>query len=125
MEDAFSWYGAPEIFYTDQGSQFTSALLTEILKDAGAKISMNGKGRSMENIFIMLLWPSVKCECVYLREYEIGTQARDELDAWFNFYNWKRPHSGFDGKRPMEVYCGHRPSSGGQAPHCLKNLEAA
>ncbi len=125
LEDALSRYGAPEIFNTDQGSQFTSALFTETLKDAGVRISMDGKGRWMDNIFIERLWRSVKCECVYLREFATGTQAREELDAWLNFYNWKRPHSIFDGKRPMEVYCGHRPSTGGHAPQCLENLKAA
>jgi len=125
LEDALGRYGAPEIFNTDQGSQFTSALFTETLKDAGVRISMDGTGRWMDNIFIERLWRSVKCECVYLREFETGTQAREELDAWFNFYNWKRPHSVFDGKRPMEVYCGHRPGNGGHAPRCLDNLKAA
>lgn len=125
VEEALSRYGAPEIFNTDQGSQFTGSAFVETLKAAGVQISMDGKGRWMDNIFIERLWRSVKCECVYLREFETGTQAREGLGAWFTFYNWNRPHSVFDGKRPMEVYCGHRQSSGGHGPHYLKNLRAA
>ncbi len=58
----------------------------------------------MDNVFIERLWKSVKYECVYLREFESGSDARDELGTWFHFYNWQRPHSFFDGGRPMEVY---------------------
>ena len=70
----------------------------------------------MDNIFIERLWRSVKCECVYLREFETGSQARKALADWFAFYNEVRPHSAFDGRRPMDVYRENRPEGGGHAP---------
>jgi len=115
LEDAINRYGVPEIFNTDQGSQFTSYDFTRSLKEAGIRISMDGKGRWMDNVMIERLWRSLKYECVYLRELETGSQARNELAKWFRFYNWQRPHSTFDGKRPMEIYLGS-PIPGGLAP---------
>lgn len=104
LEEAMNRYGVPEIFNTDQGSQFTSLEFTQALKDAGVAISMDGKGRWMDNVFIERLWRSVKWECVYLRELETGSQARQALGDWFRFYNEQRPHTAFDGHRPMDVY---------------------
>lgn len=104
LEEAMNDYGVPEIFNTDQGSQFTSQEFTQILKDAGVAISMDGKGRWMDNVFIERLWRSVKWECLYLRELETGSQARQALGHWFHFYNEQRPHTAFDGRRPMDVY---------------------
>lgn len=104
LEEAMNRYGVPEIFNTDQGSQFTSLEFTQTLKDAGVAISMEGKGRWMDNVFIERLWRSVKWECVYLRELETGSQARQALGDWFRFYNEQRPHTAFDGRRPMDVY---------------------
>ena len=104
LEEAMSRYGMPEIFNTDQGSQFTGQDFTQALKDAGVAISMDGKGRWMDNVFIERLWRSVKCECVSLREFETGSQARQALGNWFRFYNEQRPHTAFDGCRPMDVY---------------------
>lgn len=101
LEDAISRYGVPDIFNTDQGSQFTSHDFTRTLKEAGIRISMDGKGRWMDNIFIERLWHSLKWEFVYLRELTSGSHARDELGKRFHFYNWRRPHSNFDGKRPI------------------------
>ena len=115
LEDAITRYGVPEIFNTDQGSQFTSYDFTRSLKEAGIRISMDGKGRWMDNVMIERLWRSLKYECVYLRELETGSQARNELARWFRFYNWQRPHSTFDGKRPMEIYL-DSPIPGGLAP---------
>jgi putative transposase len=104
LEEAMNRYGVPEIFNTDQGSQFTSLEFTQTLKDAGVAISMDGKGRWMDNVFIERLWRSVKWECIYLRELETGSQARQALANWFHFYNKRRPHTAFDGRRPMDVY---------------------
>jgi putative transposase len=104
LKEAMNRYGVPEIFNTDQGSQFTSLEFTETLKNAGVSISMDGKGRWMDNVFIERLWRSVKWECLYLRELETGSQARQALGNWFHFYNEQRPHSAFDGRWPMDVY---------------------
>jgi putative transposase len=104
LEDALSLHGRPEIFNTDQGSQFTSFDFTDILKDHGVKISMDGKGRWMDNVFIERLWRSMKYECVYLNAFETGQQARIEIGSWINFYNHHRPHSTFNGRTPDEVY---------------------
>lgn len=125
LEDAITRYGVPDIFNTDQGSQFTSYDFTNTLKEAGIRISMDGKGRWMDNIFIERLWRSVKWECVYLRELESGSHAREELGKWFHLYNWRRPHSFFDGKRPMEVYYEHDSNNWDTTTGYLKRLKAA
>jgi len=104
LKEAMHRYGVPEIFNTDQGSQFTGQDFTQTLKDAGVAISMDGKGRWMDNVFIERLWRSVKWECVYLREFETGSQARQALGDWFHCYNEQRPHTAFDDRRPMDVY---------------------
>ena len=104
LEEAMERYGVPEIFNTDQGSQFTSQEFTQALKDADVSISMDGKGRRMDNVFIERLWRSVKWECIYLRELETGSQARQAIGNWVRFYNEQRPHTAFDGRRPMDVY---------------------
>jgi len=104
LEEALNRYGVPEIFNTDQGAQFTSQEFTQALKNVGVAISMDGKGRWMDNVFIERLWRSVKWECLYLRELETGSQARRALEHWFHFYNEQRPHTAFDGQRPMDVY---------------------
>ena len=104
LEEALSKYGAPEIFNTDQGSQFTSSDFTGILNDHGIKISMDGKGRWIDNVFIERLWRSLKYECVYLKSFETGQEARKEIGFWMKFYNTERPHSVFDGLTPKEMY---------------------
>ena len=105
LEEALSRYGKPEIFNTDQGSQFTSEDFTGVLKVAGVRISMDGRGRWMDNVFIERLWRSLKYECVYLNEFESGLDARRKIGAWITDYNEERPHSAFPGDRtPMEVY---------------------
>ncbi len=105
LEEALSKYGRPEIFNTDQGSQFTSGEFTDVLKDAGVRISMDGKGRWMDNVFIERLWRSLKYECVYLQEFEDGIQARDRIGDWIRLYNEERPHSSLeDDRTPMEEY---------------------
>ena len=104
LEEALARYGAPEIFNTDQGSQFTSCDFTAVLKDKEIKISMDGKGRWVDNVFIERLWRSLKYECVYLNAFENGSQARTQLGVWLKHYNQTRPHSTFDGQTPDEVY---------------------
>jgi putative transposase len=106
LNEAFATYGGPVIFNTDQGSQFTSLAFTDALKQAGVNVSMDGKGRWMDNVFIERLWRSLKYECVYLHAPETGLQARAEIGRWIDFYNNERPHSTFDGRTPDEVYNG-------------------
>jgi putative transposase len=104
LKEALSIYDHPEIFNTDQGSQFTSYDFIDGLKDAGISISMDGKGCWMDNVFIERLWRSVKYECVYLNEFETGKQAKHHLGKWFYFYNHIRPHSTFNGQTPEVIY---------------------
>ena len=104
LQDALGKYPAPEIFNTDQGSQFTSQSFTGILKEAGIRVSMDGRGRWMDNVFIERLWRSLKYECVYLQELRSGSAAKREIFKWFEYYNGERPHSSFDGQTPDEVY---------------------
>jgi putative transposase len=105
LEEALHRFGTPEIFNTDQGSQFTSFAFTGVLKEHGVGISMDGKGRCLDNVFIERLWRSLKYECVYLKEFEDGLVARQEIGAWIREYNWERPHSSLsDDMTPMEVY---------------------
>jgi putative transposase len=104
LKEALSRYGKPEIFNTDQGSQFTSEEFTGVLSGAGVRISMDGKGRWMDNVFIERLWRSLKYECVYLREFESGLDARHEIGRWLDYYNTDRPHSSLLDKTPMEAY---------------------
>jgi putative transposase len=107
LEEALGKYGKPEIFNTDQGSQFTSPRFTRVLKEAGAKISMDGKGRWMDNVFIERLWRSLKYECVYLHAFETGTEARNGIGAWMKFYGAQRPHSALAALTPDEAYAEH------------------
>jgi putative transposase len=104
LEEALSRYGRPEIFNTDQGSQFTSADFTGVLKDAGVAISMDGRGRCMDNIFIERLWRSLKYEAVYLHELTDGFKAERVISEWIDFYNGDRPHSALGGRTPAEAY---------------------
>lgn len=104
LEDALLQFGAPEIFNTDQGSQFTSPRFTDVLKDAGVRISMDGRGRWMDNVFIERLWRSMKYECVYLHAFETGSELRAGLARWVSYYNADRPHSGLGGRTPDEAY---------------------
>jgi putative transposase len=94
LESALRLYGKPEIFNTDQGSQFTSVEFTDTLKSADVQISMDGKGRAMDNIFIERLWRSVKYEEIYPKEYPSVQSLMESLDVYFDFYNTERPHSG-------------------------------
>jgi putative transposase len=106
LEEAISRFGRPEIFNTDQGSQFTSDEWIKVLEDAGVAISMDGKGRWIDNVFIERLWRSVKYEEVYLHAYTNGTDARTALTRYFRFYNAVRSHQSHDYRTPDEVYFG-------------------
>ena len=98
--------GRPEVFNTDQGSQFTSREFTQVLEDSGVKISMDGKGRYADNIFVERLWRTVKYEEVYLKAYGNATEARRELGEYFRFYNDRRPHQALGYRTPAEVFYG-------------------
>ena len=104
LTEAIARFGPPEIMNTDQGSQFTAFAWTDPLRQAGTRISMDGKGRFLDSIFIERLWRSVKYECVYLHAWEAGSEARADLRAWFDCYNRHRPHAALDGQRPEVVY---------------------
>jgi putative transposase len=104
LDEALECHGAPEIFNTDQGSQFTSWAWTQRLKDAGTRISMDGRGRFLDNIFIERLWRSIKYECVYLHAFSGGREARQGIGAWVAFYNHRRPHHVHGGETPGKVY---------------------
>ena len=106
LEEAMSKYGNPEIFNTDQGSQFTSEDWTAPLKAAGVAISMDGKGRWIDNVFIERLWRSVKYEDIYLRGYENGREVQAGLTRYFDFYNRRRIHQTHDYCTPDEIYFG-------------------
>jgi putative transposase len=98
LKEALARYGRPGIFNTDQGSQFTSFEFTDALKEADIKISMDGKGRWMDNIMIERLWRTLKYDCVYLNAWETGSEAREGIGRWFERYNGRRPHSSLDGR---------------------------
>jgi putative transposase len=104
LNEALSKYGKPQIFNTDQGSQFTSFDFTGILKGAEITISMDGRGRCMDNIFIERLWRSLKYEAIYLHELTDGFKAERVIGEWIGFYNTERPHSSLDGQTPAEAY---------------------
>ena len=104
LERALRLYPKPDIFNTDQGAQFTSNAFTGVLKGNEIKISMDGKGRCMDNIFIERLWRSVKYEEIYLNDYATTDDLRKALRKYFHFYNTERPHQTFDGATPVEVY---------------------
>jgi putative transposase len=97
-------FGVPEIFNTDQGVQFTSGEFTACLEEAGAAISMDGRGRALDNVFVERLWRSVKYEEVYLHAYEDGWEAEESLRRYFEFYCRERPHQALGNRTPWEVY---------------------
>ena len=104
LEEALARFGKPEIFNTDQGSQFTSFAWTDRLKRVGTLISMDGKGRCIDNVFIERLWRSLKYECVYLHAWETGSQAKAAIGSWVTFYNHRWPHTAHGGLPPAVVY---------------------
>ena len=106
LEAALEGFGAPEIFNTDQGSQFTAQAFTECLERAGVRISMDGRGRCTDNVFIERLWRSLKYEAVYLQDLTDGYAAREVIGEWLEFYNRERPHSALEGRTPWEALRG-------------------
>ena len=104
LEDALARHGKPDIFNTDQGSQFTGASFTGVLAGNGIAISMDGKGAWRDNVFVERLWRSVKYEEVYLRAYDNVSDARASIGRYFDFYNGRRPHSSLDGMTPDQAY---------------------
>jgi putative transposase len=104
LEEALARYGRPDIFNTDQGSQFTSPRFVEVLTGAGVRVSMDGRGRWMDNVFIERLWRSLKYECVDLHAFETGSELRAGLTRWMGYYNGQRPHSALAGRTPDEAY---------------------
>ena len=119
LTEALDRYGRPEIFNTDQGSQFTSIEFTAVLKNAGVAISMDGRGRCMDNIFIERLWRSMKYEAVYLYELTDGFAAQRVIAWWMDFYNTQRPHSALGASTPAEAYPKDQPLEVTDKPGCL------
>ena len=117
LSEALERYGRPQIFNTDQGSQFTSLGFTTTLKDAGCAISMDGRGRCMDNIFIERLWRSLKYEAVYLHELSDGFKAQRVIARWMEFYNTQRPHSALADATPAEAYDNGMPLKVQARPH--------
>jgi len=106
LEEALARHGKPDIFNTDQGSQFTSQEFTSVLVDAKIAISMDGKGAWRDNVFVERLWRTVKYEEVYLRAYDSVSEARASISRYLDFYNRVRPHSSLDGRTPEQAHLG-------------------
>ena len=104
LNEALALYGAPEIFNSDQGSQFTAEAFTSVLLDAGVKISMDGVGRAIDNVFIERLWRTLKYDHIYLNPAENGTTCRAGISEFLKYYNEERPHSSLGDATPDEVY---------------------
>jgi len=104
LEDALRWFGKPEIFNTDQGSQFTSPTFLKPLKDRGIKISMDGKGRACDNIIVERFWRTLKYDEVYLKDYRNVKEAKEFIGSWIKTYNTFRPHQTLGGQTPTTVY---------------------
>ena len=104
LNEAIDKYGKPEIMNTDQGSQFTGSAWITTLTDAKIKISMDGRGRYLDNIFIERLWRSLKQEAIYLHELHDGFKAKRVIDSWMEFYNDERPHTALEKRTPNKAY---------------------
>jgi len=115
VEEAIARYGKPEIFNTDQGSQFTSSAFTGLLLEHGIRISMDGKGCWRDNVFIERVWRSIKYEEVYLHAYETVSAAREGIGRYINFYNTRRPHSSHQARTPDVVYFASLPQPSAEA----------
>jgi putative transposase len=106
LQEALTRYGAPEIFNTDQGAQFTAEDFTKALEAKGVRVSMDGRGRWIDNVFVERLWRSVKYEDIYLHAYESMRELKLGLSSYFSFYNARRPHQSLDYRTPDELYFG-------------------
>ena len=109
IDEALGKYGKPEIFNTDQGSQFTSVAFTDRLKQEGIRISMDGKGRWADNVFVERFWRSIKYEEIYLHAYESVSVARGGIGRYIGFFNQQRPHSSLNRLTPDQVYFNRLP----------------
>lgn len=109
VREAIARYGCPEIFNTDQGSQFTSGEFIGLLKEHGIRISMDGKGCWRDNVFVERLWRSIKYEEVYLHAYDSVSEAKARLGAYIGFYNTRRPHQSLGGQTPDKIYFNNLP----------------
>jgi putative transposase len=109
LEEALARHGRPDIFNTDQGCQFTSEAFTAVLRARNIRISMDGRGRWLDNVFIERLWRSLKYECVYLHAFDSPREAKDRIGAWMRYYNQERPHSALADRTPDEAYRGIAP----------------
>jgi putative transposase len=124
LEEALARFGRPEIFNTDQGSQFTGAAFTGVLSAAGIRISMDGRGRWMDNVFIERFWRSLKYEEVYLKSYADGCEACVGIASWVAFYNGRRPHQALSDRTPMIVWRGVKAPIGGITVDMMDNARA-
>jgi putative transposase len=122
LEDALARHGKPEIFNTDQGSQFTGAAFTGVLIKNVIAISMDGKGAWRDNVFVERLWRSVKYEEVYLRAYDSVSEARTSIGRYLDFYNGRRPHQSLDGATPDQAYCRVGPGDCTPSPSQIPDL---
>jgi len=104
VEEALAKHGQPQIFNTDQGSQFTSTDFTDLVKECGIAISMDGKGCWRDNVFVERFWKSIKYEAVYLHAYDSVAEAKNGIGRYIDFYNERRPHRSLDGATPESVY---------------------
>src|SRR5206468_8121324 len=104
VQEALARFGCPEIFNTDQGSQFTSSEFTDVLRAAEVRISMDGRGRWVDNVFIERLWRSLKYEDIYLKGYADGRETKAGIGEWLAFYNHQRPHQALANRTPMTVW---------------------
>jgi putative transposase len=111
LEEALARHGRPEIFNTDQGSQFTDGDFTKVLIDAGIAVSMDGKGSWRDNVFVERLWRSIKYEEIYLKAYDTVSEARVSIGRYLDFYNGRRPHSRLDRLTPDQAYFGRLPQT--------------
>jgi putative transposase len=124
LREAMDRYGQPEVFNTDQGVQFTSATFLDELETRGVRISMDGKGRFLDNIFIERLWRSLKYEEVFIKAYGSVAEARRDIGSWLAFYNDERPHQALDYRTPREVFVG-TPAACGHVDNASASLRSA
>jgi putative transposase len=104
LQEALERFGAPKVFNSDQGAQFTADAFTSVLREHGVRISMDGKGRCLDNVFVERLWRSLKCEHVYLHVYDGLSEARASIGSYFEFYNHQRRHQALGYSTPNEFY---------------------
>jgi putative transposase len=115
--------GQPQIFNTDQGSQFTAQAFADTLETAGIRISMNGRGRALDNVFVERLWRSVKYEDIYLKQYDSVPSLLAGLEAYFTFYNDERPHQSLGYRTPAEIHCQSQPNTNQKGEQKVETID--